>query len=472
MSESTAPRSSSKKGQGQMTSVMRAAAPPRATRVLRAALVRGGRVIEERVLPAGAALTVGPSEHNTFVSTDLSSSVRLIEHTSEGYRLHVTAGMRGRVAKGAAVHDVATIGGDGTLSLGDDARGRLSFGDTVVLFHFVDPPAPRPRVALPIGVRSGALGNLDWKTTGIAAFSFLVHFGAVATIYSDWADPVIDEGFSLSHTVLMLKDLPPAPPLEHPTSEPVADASAKPTDSAPSSAKTAPGRSVAPSAVAHGGPPSGPRMSDARASDLSRELASLNDTMLQVLGAHGQGATARVLANGNDMPLGMLEKAAAGAGGTRPGDGSGLNLRGDGGAVQPGAGARGGLSGGDGRADARAGDVGKMAEVKKPVGGKSSIEAPNVIGTVPDAGRVVAGLRGPLRACYKHALDEDPNMRGSVRVTASIAPNGEVKSAQAAGSGLSSSMIACVSRVVRGAQFGPPEGGGATVVIPMSFFPQ
>ena len=62
-------------------------------------------------------------------------------------------------------------------------------------------------------------------------------------------------------------------------------------------------------------------------------------------------------------------------------------------------------------------------------------------------------------------------MRGSVRVTATIAPSGEVTSAQAAGSGLSSSMIACVIHVVRGAQLGPPEGG-ATVVILMGFLPQ
>jgi TonB family protein len=81
-------------------------------------------------------------------------------------------------------------------------------------------------------------------------------------------------------------------------------------------------------------------------------------------------------------------------------------------------------------------------------------------------------MRGALRACYKRALDEDPNMHGTVRVTASIAPNGEVKSVQPAASGLSSNMVACVTRVVRGAQFSAPEGGGATLVIPMTFVPQ
>ncbi|MFT3768305.1 MAG: AgmX/PglI C-terminal domain-containing protein [Minicystis sp.] len=462
------PNRGSTKSAGQMTAVMRAAVPPRAKRVLRVALVRGGKVMEERILPRDAALTVGPSERNTFVIAELPSSLRLIEHTPEGYRLQVAGGVSGRVAKGAAVHDLATVGGDGTLALGDDSRGKLVVGDSIVLFHFVEPPVPPPRAQLPLAVQKGLLGELDWKTTCIAAFSFLFHFGAIGAVYSDWANPVIDDDGYLARTVLTIKDLPPAPPLEHPTPEPVADASAKPTDAAPAPARANAGHSTAPGPVAHGGPS---RMSETRAHDLQRELASLNDAMLQVIGAQNNGAVGRVLAAGNDAPLGMLDKIAAGPGGARPGDGTGLNLRGDGGAVRPGVGGRGGLLGGDGHADGHANDVGKVAEVKKPVG-KASVEPPSVSGNVPDAGRVVAGMRGALRACYKHALDEDPNMRGSVRVTVSVAPNGEVKSAQAANNGLSSSMIACVTRVVRGAQFSAPEGGGATLVIPMSFLPQ
>ena len=269
-------------------------------------------------------------------------------------------------------------------------------------------------------------------------------------------------------TVEILKVLTAPPPLEQIVAEAPADTSAKPTDATPAPPRPAPGR-VATPGPATPGPPG--RISESRARNLSRELASLDGAMLQVIGGQNNSATARIYDAG-DVPLGMLAEGAAG--GVRASDVAGLNLHGDGGGVvRPGAGTQSGLPGaGDRRADARAGDVGKSAEVKKPVG-RATTEPPTVTGgAVPGAGGTVAGIRGALRACYKRALDEDPNARGTVRITASIAPNGEVRSTQASGGGLSSTMIACVSRVVRGAQFNPPEGGGATVVIPMTFMPQ
>jgi hypothetical protein len=452
-----------------MTAVMRAVTRPTAPRVLRAALVRGGKVVDERVLPRDAPLTVGPSERNTFVIAELPASLRLIEPTPEGYQVRAAPGVGGRVAKGAAIHDLQTIGG-GALVIGDDARGKLTVGGSIVLFHFVDPPVRAPRAQLPLSVQKGALGDLDWRTTCIAAFSFLFHFGAVGAVYSDWADPVTDDDGYLVRTVQILKEITSLPPIEQIV--PASDEPSKSADAAPTAAPAAAGRGTAPGPVARGGPAGGGRMTESRAHDIAAQLAASDDAMLQVLAARGGAATDRVMSAGADAPLGMLEKIAAGAGGARPGDPADLKLGGNGGVVRPGQVRRAGLAGdGDGHADSRSGDVGKQAEVKKPIP-SASIPPPSVMGNVPDAPRVVAGLKGALKACYKHALDEDPTMRGSVRVTASIAPNGEVKSAQAAGSGLSSSMISCVTRVVRSAPFSPPDGGGATIVIPMTFLPQ
>jgi TonB family protein len=79
-------------------------------------------------------------------------------------------------------------------------------------------------------------------------------------------------------------------------------------------------------------------------------------------------------------------------------------------------------------------------------------------------------MQAGLRLCYKRGLDEDPTMQGSVRVTAQVGPNGEVRSASpSSGGSLSSGVIACVVNRVRSAQFGAPPSGGATVVIPMVF---
>jgi hypothetical protein len=153
---------------------------------------------------------------------------------------------------------------------------------------------------------------------------------------------------------------------------------------------------------------------------------------------------------------------------------AGLNLRGDGGGViAPGMVRGGGLPVGDRRADRDTQDrAGTSVEVKKPVA-SAQVSPPVVTGNpVPDAPRVIAGLRGALRNCYKRTLDEDPGARGSVRVTLQITPNGEGRVTQAVPSGLPQGMVSCVTRVMGGAQFDPPQGGGATLVVPMSFFPQ
>jgi len=64
-------------------------------------------------------------------------------------------------------------------------------------------------------------------------------------------------------------------------------------------------------------------------------------------------------------------------------------------------------------------------------------------------------------------------MKGSVKITAKIGPNGEVLSASPGGAnGLSGEVVSCVVARVQSAQFSPPEGGGATVVIPVSFVSQ
>jgi hypothetical protein len=458
-----------------MTAVMRAATRPQGSRVLRAAVVRAGKLVEERIVPRGDHLTIGPTERSTFVVTapQLTGTTRLLEWSGAGYRLNSAPGVTGRVATDAGVVDVTP--GSGQIALGESARGKVVVGDTVVLFHFVDPPVRPPHAQLPIAVRQGVLDDLDWGTTFIAAFSFLIHFGALGTVYSDWADGVVDDDVRVAQMVQIIRELPPPPPVEARKEDTATDASAKVADAAPvKAAPASAGRSTGPSRGA--GTPSAPgRLGEAAARDIARALESSDAAIVLAIGATNGSATGRVLENGQ-LPMGMLNNLAASAGGVGQGNVAGLNLGGGaGGVVRPGAVSRGGLPGGDGHADANAGDVGRQAEVKKPVGGqaRASLESTSG-GTILDAPRVVGGMQGGLRRCYKRALDEDPTARGSLRVVATVGSNGEVRSAQpSGGGGLPSSMMSCVQRVVQSAQFTLAEGSsGATVVIPMGFIPQ
>lgn len=90
-------------------------------------------------------------------------------------------------------------------------------------------------------------------------------------------------------------------------------------------------------------------------------------------------------------------------------------------------------------------------------------------GAVSNASEVVAGMQRGFRHCYDEGLKQDPDMKGSIRVTAKIGPRGDVLSVSSSGSGLSAAVVACLEARVAAAVFSPPEGGGATVVIPVTF---
>ena len=111
--------------------------------------------------------------------------------------------------------------------------------------------------------------------------------------------------------------------------------------------------------------------------------------------------------------------------------------------------------------------------MKGPVGNASVGGASVSGGSVANAGAVVAKMSAGFKRCYQKGLAEDANMKGSVRITAKVGPNGEVLSASpSGGGGLSGTVVQCVVARVSSAQFAPPEGGGATIVIPVSFSSQ
>jgi hypothetical protein len=94
-------------------------------------------------------------------------------------------------------------------------------------------------------------------------------------------------------------------------------------------------------------------------------------------------------------------------------------------------------------------------------------------GAVANARAVVAGMAAGFRRCYSRGLREDAGMKGSVRITAAIGPNGEVLSATpSGGAGLSGTVVSCIAAGVSSAQFAAPEGGRATLVIPIELGPE
>ncbi|MRG93232.1 AgmX/PglI C-terminal domain-containing protein [Polyangium spumosum] len=462
---------------GQMTAVMRAMNQAPGPKVLRVGVVLGGKVIEERIIKQRTHVTIGPSEKSMFVTPNknVPPSFRLFELVGDEYALNFLEGMSGRVALKTGVTDLASLKSQAKkvsfgntqafqVPLSDDARGKIVVGDTTFLFQFVAAPPPQPKPQLPASVRGGFVQSIDWTTTIIAAFSFLLHFGAVGTIYSDWMDPLVNDEVDVAQILESVRSLPPPPPVEQP----------KETDTTPTQASTAQAEAPKPSAGASAAKGAGGgKISDARASAIANELAQLDMQMLGALNASGN-ATAGVLDRG-DVPLGLLDNAAASGAGAGLGGIAGLNLgAAGGGTVRPGAAGGGGLASiGDTQAATAASAQGAVKTVKGPTGSANVGGAAVSGGNVANASSVVAGMAAGFRRCYNRGLQSDPTMKGSVRITAKIGPNGEVLSASpSGGGGLSGEVISCVVARVQSAQFAPPEGGGATVVIPVSFVSQ
>ena len=466
---------------GQMTAVMRAMPQVTGPKVLRIGLVQGGKVIEERVIKQRTHVTIGPSEKSMFVipSRNIPPNFRLFELAAGEYYLNFLDGMTGRVALKTGISDLASLKGQAKkipignsqayqVQLSDEARGKVMVGETTFLFQFVAPPPVQPKPQLPVSVRSGLASDIDWTTTIIAAFSFLFHFGAVGSIYSDWMDPIVDDEVSVAQLLESVKQLPPPPPVEQPkeTDNPVATAAATAVADAPKSPGGGGGKGGGAAGAGKGG-----SIGDARAAAIANELAQLDVAMVGALNSRG-GATASVLDRG-DTPTGLLDAAAAAGAGVGQGGVAGLHLGGGGGGVlKPGTAGGGGLASIGDRGGGAPASAGSAQKVKGPVGNASIGGASVVGGSVANASAVVAGMQAGFRRCYNKGLQEDPNMKGSVRITAKIGPNGEVLSASPSGSGLSGTVISCVAARVSSAQFAPPEGGGATIVIPVTFVSQ
>lgn len=473
---------------GQMTAVMRAMPQATGPKVLRIGLVQGGKVIEERVIKQRTHVTVGPSEKSTFVlpTKSLPPTFKLFELVGNDYCLNFLEGMTGRVSLKTGISDLAALRGQakrvqhGTvqafqLPLNEDARGKVVVGETTFLFQFVAPPPVQPRPQLPVSVKAGLV--IDWTTTIIAAFSFLFHFGLVGSIYSDWMDEKVPDPGLEFETLLSegrFRDFNEPEPEEKPDpnekAETTAEAAATAAPTSAPKADAKPGKSA-------GGPAKGNvgNAAEIRKANITNQLETMELGMLAALNSRGE-STDRVLRD-SSLKMELLGDSAASNAGVGKGKPGGLNdVVGGGGQGEftAGGGGKGGLSGtgntGSGDGGATAGTAKKIEGPKGNVGvGGAAVSG----GSVSNAGAVVASMAAGFRRCYQKGLAEDPNMKGQVRITAKIGPNGEVLGASAGGGGgLSGTVTGCVAGVVSSRTFAPPDGGGATIVIPVSFFPQ
>jgi hypothetical protein len=448
-------------------------------KILRIGVVQGGKVIDERLIKQRTNVTIGPSEKAMFVvpSRKIPPNFKLFELIGADYYVNWIEGMTGRVALKTGISDLnalkaqakpVTVGGVTfyRVRLTDDSRGKVVVGETTFLFQFVVPPPVQPKPQLPMSVRKGMAGDIDWFTTIVAAFSFLFHFFLVALVYSDWMDPVVDDDYAVNSLLESVKSLPPPPPLERPVADAEGTAESKGESKEAAPTKGDGGKSA-------GKGKDGKAGADAKAAEIASQLAELD---VQTVGALGGGLATEGVLGSSEVPAGLLDDAGRSSMGAGSGDPGGLKgLGGSGsGSVRPGAGGGGGLRdiGNTSGKSGGATQAGKAKEVKGPTGSANVGGAGVAGGNVANANAVVARMRGRFRNCYQQGLNTNPEMQGSVTLTAKIGPNGEVLSVGGGGGGAIGPIVPCLKAVVQSGGFSPPEGGGAVISIPITFVKQ
>jgi hypothetical protein len=168
-------------------------AESRDKKILRIGLIQSGKIVEERLLRRRESVTIGQSPRNTFIVSGLAKSYTLFDLKSNTYHLNFRAGMNGKVSVGDSVYDFKSLReqkqarkrGDGYIvELSEKSRGKVVFGDVVILFQFVTPPPPPSKLQLPASLKGNIAQRLDWPYLTALMASFVLQVFSLGFIVS------------------------------------------------------------------------------------------------------------------------------------------------------------------------------------------------------------------------------------------------------------------------------------------------
>lgn len=449
-------------------------------KVLRIGVIQQDRMVEERVVRKRETVNVGSSERNHFVVAGLPPSYPLFELVGQDYILNFTEEMRGKVGLAGGVQELTQLRASGAarnagsywqVKLNDQSRGRVSIGDTTLLFQFIDPPPVQTRPQLPAAVMQGFTAGIDWLFTAFVMFSFMSHFGFIIFLENaDWPMPPSLATISPEMLETLVEPLEPEPE-EAPTEVPAEEAEETEEVAEAEESSSSEETSDAPST------PEEHAAADADARMAAEDAMAAVDQML--LGALGgeSGALADVLAGGAVTGSAADVMATADGVGVASGGATGLRERGGGDRVGGAASGLGGLArAGGGAADSHA-EGGAVTEAAPRGRFRAVSGADDESGSgdfdVQAVIRLINTRRAAITRCYETQLRSDPTLSGRVAVSMTIQESGSVTNVRASENTTGSDEVAsCVVRVISGFRFNPgPEGGSVTYSFPFVFEP-
>ena len=432
-------------------------------KILRLGIIHSGRIVEERLIPAGQSVTVGSHPRCTVVVSEAKLPSRRFEIFSSRqgrYALQFTGDMHGKVAVGDKVVTLAALAQKGQakkkgqwfeLMLVPTNRGKVYVGEYTFLFQFVAPP-PQPVRSRSADFRAFRWEDVDWLFLAIVLFSALLHTAVVIWIESQPPPKKV-----------RLEDLPDRfvrmilPPEEEP--QPVEEEAEGPSDEVvekDESETPAPVEEPEPEEPAGGDEVEEPQESAEEKRARLEEEASTKG-LLALIGTAGdssrEGAVADLLSDGSGLADDVGAALANSSGvviGRRDVDQAGLR-GGGGGDGAAGIGDLGGAGGGKG------GEVKKEAKAPKAVLDTGAVD----IGSSEDAASVKSTMKrynARIRACYEKELKSNPDLAGKVTAYWIITTGGGASDVEIIGNTTGNSALgSCIVREVKRIKFPAPE---------------
>jgi outer membrane biosynthesis protein TonB len=429
-------------------------------KILRIGIIHGGRIIEERLIPAGQSVSVGEHPKSTLVVKGAPLPAKKFElFTARGsvYTLRYTDKMHGKIAVGDQVVTLAALASKGTaktrgnlaeLTLDSGNRGKIYVGEHTFLFQFVVPP-PTPARARSSDFRGWRWEEVDWIFLGVLLLSALLHTAAVVWMESQPPPKKMRlEDLDPQFRQLVIPKEPEATPPPEATAGKSDEAT--PEEVAEATPEATPGAESAPEAEKP------PELSEEeKRAQLEKQVS--NTGLLALIGTAGEAGSSSAVSDLLSNSSSLSDDAAQALR-----DSSGV-------AIASRDVAKGGLRGGTGGDDAAGigdlggagGDKGGAAakEVKVP---QAVLQDDVEIASSEDAQSVRATMKrynGRIKACYEKELKTNPELVGKVTVSWVITTSGSVQDASLVSNTTNNGELAsCILREVGRIKFPePPE---------------
>lgn len=456
------------------------------TRVLRIGIVHEGRIIEERLLRKRGDVTVGASPKCTFILpiANLPESYRLFVVQKGKYFLRFTAGMAGRVSVGERLWDLPELresnlvqksGQYFLLPLDDNSRGKLVFGEVSLLFQFVLPPPPVPKLELPATAKGGLLSRIDVPLFLAFMASLVLQAGGVAGVQYWWnvsGQFQVKKARRYSEVYEYLKaEVQRRVQIEKPKVDVTGPGTGSQEDKGAGGEEKKVEKEVARRPQRTGGD-----SVESAEERYRRKVAKVrNSTVIYHLGKYGIGPGTVV---GAAVEGGVASSRLASAFETKGVETAGVGAPLSGfRAAPPGGGSEqattyqklGKEEIGSGRGVAQVAGGTKVEEVKLHIRGEG-------VRDVSGAGRldksaiesVFSSRQSAIKMCYQRSLKVNPNISGKVTIRFTIGEAGTVTDIYVLENTTGDpDVAACIVQKVRTWRFTPPEGGPVTVTMPL-----